>query len=254
MCRDSPYDAGMGNYYLRVIKAAFTHAVGPLDLWTGLITAVLGVVDHLLPEPHLMAAYAWQIPIWTLAAVMAVRLLLAPFWLAQEAAAKTAALEAAVADATPRLKLVEIKERRHQRIEGNTDQEFTLNIQNAGLGALTNCLVKVEQIAPGNPNHTPTALRTYNHAHDGGSSAFNLRGKETKEILLCWTTITPGDTFILAQIAYENGPDRAYVDPDYESEMMIGLYSEAAPTFVRLHLAKDAKGFLQITEAPDVSR
>jgi hypothetical protein len=71
----------MRAFYRRWLKTAFTHSVGVFDLWTGLITAALGVVDHIWPQGQLMTTYAWQIPVWALAAVMAMRLLLAPYWM-----------------------------------------------------------------------------------------------------------------------------------------------------------------------------
>ena len=66
------------------LKTASTHSVGHIDLWIGLTAAVLGVVDHYWPDAQIMTTYAWQIPIWMLAGVMLIRLLLAPFWIWQE--------------------------------------------------------------------------------------------------------------------------------------------------------------------------
>lgn len=56
--------------------------------------AALGILDHLWPQAQIMTAYGWQIPIWVLAAVMLVRLLCAPYWMAQQDAAKLAKAEA----------------------------------------------------------------------------------------------------------------------------------------------------------------
>lgn len=85
---------------------AYDHSLEAIDLWTGIATAVLGVIDHSWPANQLMTAYAWQIPIWTLAAVILRRLLLAPYWMAQEDAA-------AIADATERRKAVERQQKAH---------------------------------------------------------------------------------------------------------------------------------------------
>ena len=74
----------MRAYYWRWLKTAFTHSIGVVDLWTGLITAALSIVDHYLPGLQLMTSYGWQIPVWALTAVMAVRLLLAPYWIWKE--------------------------------------------------------------------------------------------------------------------------------------------------------------------------
>ena len=74
----------MRAYYWRWIKTAFTHSVGVFDLWVGLLTAIAGVIDHYWPQGQIMTAYAWQIPVWALAAVMFIRLLMAPYWMWQE--------------------------------------------------------------------------------------------------------------------------------------------------------------------------
>jgi len=97
----------MGKYYWRVLQAAFTHSLGAVDLWTGVAIAVLGLVDHLMPQPHLMTEYAWQIPVWAVAAVLGLRLLLAPFRLAKEDAGQIAALKLAVHDKDARQKALD---------------------------------------------------------------------------------------------------------------------------------------------------
>jgi hypothetical protein len=83
----------MRTYYHRLLKRALTRSIGPVDLWMGLAGAALGVADHLWPAGQLMTALAWQVPIWALVSVMALRLLLAPYWLAKEDADKIAELE-----------------------------------------------------------------------------------------------------------------------------------------------------------------
>jgi len=85
----------MRAYYLRWLKSAFTHSLGPIDLWTGIAGAVLAVVDHYLPALQLMSSLGWQVAIWALAAVMLVRLVLAPYWMAEEDASTIKKLEAA---------------------------------------------------------------------------------------------------------------------------------------------------------------
>ena len=90
----------MLSYYGRWFRTAFTHSMGLFDLWTGLVTAALGVVDHYWPAAQIMTTYAWQIPVWALAAVAAVRLLLAPYWMWSAQRDQTSALEAKVNDGT----------------------------------------------------------------------------------------------------------------------------------------------------------
>lgn len=81
----------MRAFYWRWLKTAFTHAIGVVDLWTGLISAALSVTDHYAPGLQLATSYGWQIPIWALGAVMAARLLLAPYWMWLEQATQSEA-------------------------------------------------------------------------------------------------------------------------------------------------------------------
>ena len=74
----------MLRYYRRWLHTAFCHSVGVVDLCSGLVGSALGVWDHYQPGAGIMTAYGWQVPILALAAVMAVRLLLAPYWMWRE--------------------------------------------------------------------------------------------------------------------------------------------------------------------------
>ncbi len=89
-------------YLWRVIRRAFTQAPGIVDLWTGALSAALGVVDHYVPNLSLLTTYEWQISLWLIAGVVLARLLLAPYWIASESGAEIAKLEALT---QPRLQL-----------------------------------------------------------------------------------------------------------------------------------------------------
>jgi hypothetical protein len=95
----------MRSFYWRWIKTAFRHSLGPIDLWTGIITAALAVVDHFIPRLQLVTIYGWQIPLWILAAIMAVRLILAPYWLYSECRS----VGPISADPTKRKRLAELR-------------------------------------------------------------------------------------------------------------------------------------------------
>ena len=86
----------MRKYFAEWLRAAFTHGLSVSDLWASIIAAGLGILDHYLPAAKLMTTYAWQIPIWSLAAVMALRLIMAPYWIAQKKVAETALLKSKV--------------------------------------------------------------------------------------------------------------------------------------------------------------
>ncbi len=65
-------------------RRAFTESLGAVDLWTGLVSAALGLADHYLPRLQIMNSLGWEIPLWVLAGVLLVRLLVAPYWIWKE--------------------------------------------------------------------------------------------------------------------------------------------------------------------------
>lgn len=95
----------MIDFYIRWIKTTFRHSIGLIDLWTGLGAAMLGLADHYLPHAQLMTNYGWKIFIWALAAVIIVRLILAPYWIFDEDRKQISALK----------KLIDDKEEEKQR-------------------------------------------------------------------------------------------------------------------------------------------
>ena len=72
------------SFYWRWVKTAFTHSIGQSDLWGGIAGTILAVVDHFWPEKQLMSSLSWQIPLWALGTVIALRLISAPYWMAKE--------------------------------------------------------------------------------------------------------------------------------------------------------------------------
>lgn len=89
---------GMWSYIKRRLSMAFWHSFGPIDFWTALASTTLGVADHLAPNMHLMTQYAWQIPLWVCGAIIAVRLMLSPYWINQEDAAEIAQFKTKLSD------------------------------------------------------------------------------------------------------------------------------------------------------------
>ena len=70
-------------YIWRWLGAAFSHALGVIDLWAGLGGAVVAGIAHFLPQEQAaeLNSLAWQVPLWALGVVMLVRIVLAPYWL-----------------------------------------------------------------------------------------------------------------------------------------------------------------------------
>jgi hypothetical protein len=147
--------------------------------------------------------------------------------------------------AVPKIGLLQVRERREKPTHDSVIQTFTLVVRNNGLLALSNCLAKVDQIEGGPEKFATTALKTYHHAHTPGPSIFNLRGGETKEVILCRNAVHHGDSFISAELFLED--EHIRIDPDLHNEMKIGFYSEAAPTFVTIRLKRNSDRLMEIT-------
>jgi hypothetical protein len=74
----------MRNYIKRWLSVALWHSVGPIDLWTGIASLCLGVADHALPKMQLVTKFGWQLPLWMIAGIIIVRLVLSPYWITKE--------------------------------------------------------------------------------------------------------------------------------------------------------------------------
>lgn len=75
-------------------KHVFLRAPDHIDLWSGLVAAGFTVAAHLLPEwGEALTDLLWQIPLWAVAAVIGVRLVMAPYWIARDQRERIAELE-----------------------------------------------------------------------------------------------------------------------------------------------------------------
>lgn len=161
-------------YYYRLLQVAVTHS---LDLTQGaliVVLMVLGVVSTMLTDPQIVASIAafmaslatWQAAMRTLGVIVGIRLLLAPFWVHQDAEKK-------IADLCDRLDAAPIKQNtlhhalkiEFEQVEpfmrrtvfptGTARYEVYVRITNAGNGFLSECSVSVPRI-------TKTKDDTYN--------------------------------------------------------------------------------------------
>jgi hypothetical protein len=72
-------------FYGKWLWVAFSKSLGIADLIASVIAAIAAVVVHYTPQAQrVMTDLAWQIPIWSLAAVALVRFLFAPYWIWRE--------------------------------------------------------------------------------------------------------------------------------------------------------------------------
>lgn len=99
----------MCGFYWLWLKTAFRRSVGPIDLWSGLAGVILNGVGHYVPwVEQAMGNLSWQIPLWAAAAIVVVRLLMAPYWIWRDQKQRLDDLEARL---TPRLSLTFAPER-----------------------------------------------------------------------------------------------------------------------------------------------
>lgn len=100
----------MRRYYWRWLKTAFNRALGVVDLWSGVAGAVITLLAHLLPEwRDTLNGLVWQVPLWSLATVMLVRLFLAPYWMWLEDDKKIRALTLSAASRQQRAQAASAK-------------------------------------------------------------------------------------------------------------------------------------------------
>lgn len=75
---------GMLHYYFLWLKTIFTRLPGIVDLWSGIIGAILTITSQYISNNSSLAQYFPWIPVWVLAAVFVIRLILAPYWIWKE--------------------------------------------------------------------------------------------------------------------------------------------------------------------------
>lgn len=81
-------------YFKSLLRHVFFRAPDHIDLWSGLVAAAITVIAHLLPQwGQVLTDLLWQIPLWVAVAVLGVRLLLAPYWIARDQRLKIRELE-----------------------------------------------------------------------------------------------------------------------------------------------------------------
>jgi len=182
----------MGAFYRRWLGTALTQSVGAIDLWTGLIAAVLGIIDHYWPAAHIMTAYAWQIPIWILAAVVVMRLLLAPSWMAKEDAQKSAGLEEKIRDLAQTHAKLEIGEPRlFQDTTFINQNSWRMRISNRGPATATNVIVRLWDSKPvptygAWQSDFPYDVRRLGHPVEPDGCGISNNGSEDFEIIASW--------------------------------------------------------------------
>lgn len=230
-------------YLRRFLATALTRSLGPIDLWAGLGAAVLSVFDHYLPEAQLATTFAWQIPIFALAAVMAMRLVLSPYWITREDAKKLSEANAELAElnaAGISVEGIDVYEHPSPWLTGQTFVE--LDIRNTSAKELNNCHayvadIKRASIPPELLRELPIPLRTSTNIARGDGGPFILRPGQPKKITLGYTTKNEEGQPVIAIIHADDDPRFLYGIT--ECEFIIDIYGSAKPTTVSLALYID---------------
>jgi hypothetical protein len=182
----------MRTYYLRLIKTAFSRSLGQIDLWTGAFASILGLVDHYLPQANIMTSYAWMIPVWALALVMLVRLLLAPYWMWKGDRAESDAQAQEIADLKGRLEpSVAIEfgigypfRERVSDARGSPLDVYRVRITNRGGHTADRCAVVVHRVTLKSGREcTTTTFDLWCKQHRSGEFALSPGGEAIFEVL-----------------------------------------------------------------------
>ena len=93
------------NYYCRWVRSAVLHLPDRIDFWSGMGGASLIVLRHFIPSVEAaMPDLEWQLLLWTVATIFAVRFVLAPYNIGKEDANKIDRQQKEIDDLTDKLK------------------------------------------------------------------------------------------------------------------------------------------------------
>ena len=140
--------------FRRWLRTALKHSIGTADLWGGVISAAIVAMNHFWPQV-VTTNSLWLIPISALLGVVAVRLLMAPYWMAKKDATEIAQLKAKLSDRAH----LEI---RFSNLEPyrRTDQDnwyWSFGVHNNGPAVADNVIAELCSIVPA-PTPTVSGL------------------------------------------------------------------------------------------------
>ncbi len=79
---EKPSQLRLRDYVRLWARTAFSHAIGPIDLWSGVGGALLTAIGHLFPRLEgTVNSLLWQVPLWAAGAIVVVRLCASPYWI-----------------------------------------------------------------------------------------------------------------------------------------------------------------------------
>lgn len=178
---------GVFRFYGRALALAFTRTPGLAQDILFVVFVVAGAILYILKRLGMIAdtsswmsqVTGWQITAAVAVTIIAIRLLLAPYWLYREQAEKLRQSKPDELQAG-RPPQIEIHFEKRAPYEASSIENrhvlsaVRIGIKNAGGGALSNCRASIEKIAPEAPISLPMRLR---------GEGFRLRHDDTEELV-----------------------------------------------------------------------
>ena len=137
-----------GEFLWRLVGTALSRSFGTADLISGALGALAAYLFR--DSPDIMSDLAWQIPLYSLAAVTLIRLVAAPYWMWREEREEVTALSRGFRK--PQLEIV--FERRgsafehEETVQGVTLRRFRVGVRHSGRESVQRVQIELRTIAP----------------------------------------------------------------------------------------------------------
>jgi hypothetical protein len=159
---DTPNAPSAGEFLWRLVWAAFSRSLGTADLISGVLGALAAYLFR--DSPTIMSDLAWQIPVFSLAAVTLIRLAAAPYWIWREERRKAVALAESSTPGKPQLDIV--FERfglgsafeHEERVQTWTIRRFRVGVRHSGRETISRVQVELQRIEPQTDPPLPVPL------------------------------------------------------------------------------------------------
>lgn len=201
---EAPAQLRLRTYIRRWLRTAFWHAIGPIDLWSGVVGGVLTAVGHFFPawQPA-VTNLIWQVPLWVAGVIVVARLALAPFWMAKEDSSKIRELKDLAAELANERATLESREP-YFAPDQDGGGTWYFHLFNQGPALAENVVVNLTSFTPEpkserwKQNHLPFLVLRINTTADAGGGRINPKDHEIYRVLRCAPSGS-GGTFIVWQ-------------------------------------------------------
>jgi hypothetical protein len=159
---DAPNAPSAGEFLWRLVWTAFSRSLGTADLISGALGALAAYLFR--DSPAIMSDLAWQIPVFSLAAVTLIRLAAAPYWMWREEREEAVALAERSAPVKPQLDIVFEQFRpgsafeQEERLLNLTIRLFRVGVRHSGRETISRVQVELQRIEPQTDPPIPVPL------------------------------------------------------------------------------------------------